>query len=178
MLLVGAIFTMAAYDIYLDDRSSPVDLHLIVEVILVVLCAGGAIYLARGWQRARRSIHDLGAELDANTAQVEAWRSRAESAGEAFRQAIDEQLRSWSLTPTEAKIARFLLEGYSHKEIAGATGRSERTARQHATAVYKKSGLAGRAELSAFFLQGLLLPAEGTVAQGGSAALRQRLTAR
>jgi len=36
--------------------------------------------------------------------------------------------------------------------------RSERTVRQHAVAVYRKSGLAGRAELSAFFLEDLLLP--------------------
>jgi hypothetical protein len=32
------------------------------------------------------------------------------------------------------------------------------TVRQHAVAVYRKSGLAGRAELSAFFLEDLLLP--------------------
>jgi hypothetical protein len=30
--------------------------------------------------------------------------------------------------------------------------------RQHAVSVYRKSGLAGRAELSAFFLEDLLLP--------------------
>ncbi len=30
--------------------------------------------------------------------------------------------------------------------------------RQHAVAVYRKSGLSGRAELSAFFLEDLLLP--------------------
>jgi hypothetical protein len=33
--------------------------------------------------------------------------------------------------------------------------------RQHAVAVYRKSGLAGRAELAAFFLEDLLLPAAG-----------------
>ncbi len=39
--------------------------------------------------------------------------------------------------------------------------RSERTVRQHAIAVYSKSGLAGRAELAAFFLEDLLLPQQG-----------------
>jgi hypothetical protein len=33
--------------------------------------------------------------------------------------------------------------------------RSERTVRQHAVAVYRKAGVAGRAELAAFFLSGL-----------------------
>jgi DNA-binding NarL/FixJ family response regulator len=39
-------------------------------------------------------------------------------------------------------------------------GRSERTVRQHAIAVYSKAKVAGRAELSAFFLEDLLLPAD------------------
>lgn len=49
-------------------------------------------------------------------------------------------------------------EGFSLKRIAALTGRSERTVRQHAVAVYDKSGLAGRAELSGFLLGDLLLP--------------------
>ena len=36
--------------------------------------------------------------------------------------------------------------------------RSERTVRRRAVSVYRKSGLAGRADLSAFFLEDLLLP--------------------
>jgi hypothetical protein len=32
--------------------------------------------------------------------------------------------------------------------------------RQHAVSVYRKSGLAGRAELSAFFLEDLMLPVD------------------
>jgi DNA-binding NarL/FixJ family response regulator len=54
----------------------------------------------------------------------------------------------------------FLLKGYGHKEIATLLGRSERTVRQHAVAVYRKSKLSGRAELAAFFLEDLLLPPE------------------
>jgi len=41
-----------------------------------------------------------------------------------------------------------------------ATGRSERTARQHAAAVYQKAGLGSRAELSADSLEDLLLPGQ------------------
>ena len=35
---------------------------------------------------------------------------------------------------------------------------SERTIREQARALYRKSGLSGRAELSAYFLEDLLLP--------------------
>ena len=51
-----------------------------------------------------------------------------------------------------------LLKGLGHKEAASVLDRSERTVRQHAVSVYRKSGLSGRAELAAFFLEDLLLP--------------------
>lgn len=63
-----------------------------------------------------------------------------------------------SSTPTEKQVALLLLKGLGLREAADVLGRSERTVRQHAVAVYKKSGLSGRAELSAFFLEDLLLP--------------------
>jgi hypothetical protein len=53
-----------------------------------------------------------------------------------------------------------LLKGYGLKEIAALTTRSERTVRQHASVVYDKAGLAGRAELAAYFLKDLMLPTE------------------
>jgi hypothetical protein len=53
-----------------------------------------------------------------------------------------------------------LLKGLGHREAAAVLERSERTVRQHAVSVYRKSGLAGRAELSAFFLEDLLLPVD------------------
>jgi DNA-binding NarL/FixJ family response regulator len=48
------------------------------------------------------------------------------------------------------------LKGLSLKDIALARGVSEKTVKQHNLTIYQKSGLAGRAELSAFFLQDLL----------------------
>ena len=61
-----------------------------------------------------------------------------------------------------------LLKGYGHKEIAALTGRSERTVRQHAGVVYDKAGLAGRAELAAYFLHDLMLPEEQRETSGAA----------
>jgi DNA-binding NarL/FixJ family response regulator len=74
-----------------------------------------------------------------------------------FSHAVDQQLTRWNLTPAEREVALLLLKGYGHKQIAARTGRSERTVRQHAVSVYEKSGLGGRAELAAFFLEGLIV---------------------
>jgi len=51
-----------------------------------------------------------------------------------------------------------MLKGLSHKRIARDSDTSERTVRQHAVAIYRKSGLSGRAALAGFFLESLLLP--------------------
>ncbi len=59
----------------------------------------------------------------------------------------------------ERETAILLLKGFSHREITSIAGKSEKTVRQHSVAIYRKSGLGGRAELSAFFLEDLLLPA-------------------
>ncbi len=51
-----------------------------------------------------------------------------------------------------------LLKGLSHKEVAEVRNTSEPTVRQQALVVYRKSGLRNRSDLSAFFLEDLLLP--------------------
>jgi DNA-binding CsgD family transcriptional regulator len=73
--------------------------------------------------------------------------------------AIDQQLDAWNLTPAEKEVAFLLLKGLSFKEVAPVRKASERTVRQQALAVYAKSGPAGGAELAAFFLEDLLVPA-------------------
>ncbi len=81
-------------------------------------------------------------------------------------QAIDRQLQAWKLTPTEREVALELLKGRSHKVIAAESGRSERTVRQHAVTIYQKAGVGGRAELGAFFLEGLILPGTSPAPKG------------
>ncbi|MEP5154509.1 helix-turn-helix transcriptional regulator [Planktotalea sp.] len=71
---------------------------------------------------------------------------------------IKAQFESWGLTAAEQEVALLLLKGLSMKEISKLRDVSERTIRQQATTVYSKSNLTGRAHLSAFFLEDLLLP--------------------
>ena len=101
---------------------------------------------------------ELGQRLEAHRAERDAWRESARSALEGLGRAIDARFDAWHLTPAERDVALLLLQGHGHKQIAAMTQRSERTVRQHAVAVYEKSGLRGRAELAAFFLGDLRLP--------------------
>ena len=75
-------------------------------------------------------------------------------------QAIEDQFRQWRLTGAEIDVAGLMLKGMSLKEIAIARDTSEATIRQQAQAIYRKSGLSGRAELAAYFLESLFEVAE------------------
>jgi DNA-binding CsgD family transcriptional regulator len=68
---------------------------------------------------------------------------------------IETEFSRWTLSDTEKDIAWLILKGVSFLEIAEMRNRSERTIRQQAGAIYAKSGLRSRAELSAFFLEDL-----------------------
>ena len=144
--------------------------HYLFEGALLVFSLATIVWLWVGWMRMRRSLAGARAESVAHRDERDAWRARSDKLLRGLGGEIDTQLRRWNLTPAERETALLLLKGYGHKEVAALCHRSERTVRQHAVAVYRKSGLSGRAELSAFFLEDLLLPVEHLAgsAQGAS----------
>jgi DNA-binding CsgD family transcriptional regulator len=71
---------------------------------------------------------------------------------------MENQLDRWGLTVAEKEVSFLLLKGLSNKEIAEVRKTSAQTVRSQTNAIYTKSGLSGRSELSAFFLEDLLLP--------------------
>lgn len=162
-LVLAALFALimvaAAADLAMDRPPTPWSLHVLAEATLVLMSLGAASYLAWGWYSALREVQSLEAEVAERQAERDAWKGRAGRLLEGLSEAMADQFSSWELTGAERETALMLLKGYSHKRIGKLTNRSERTVRQHSVAVYRKSGLAGRSELSAFFLEDLLLPA-------------------
>ena len=154
-----AIVVAAIVDLALDAPESWLSLHVLVELVLITLSLGAALYFGRGWLESQASVGRLERLLTERQAERDAWRGNTERLLEGLARAIDDQLRTWGLSDAERETALMLLKGYSHKRIARLTSRSERTVRQHAVAVYRKSGLAGRAELAGFLLEGLATPA-------------------
>ncbi len=155
-------------DLLLDRPTSLFTPHVLFELTLILVSLTSLVQLALQWRRtsarlagSERSLADAQRSLEERKAERDAWRKSAEGALAGLGQAIDRQFAAWGLTPTEAEVALFLLKGLGHKQIAGMTGRSERTIRQHAVAVYHKAGVGGRAELAAYFLQDLMLPNGG-----------------
>lgn len=88
----------------------------------------------------------------------ETWSKKAQDLLSGLSGMINEQMNLWGLSQAEKQIALLILKGLSLKEIATVRNTSERTVRQQATKIYYKAGINNRAELSAFFLEDLLLP--------------------
>ena len=100
----------------------------------------------------------LETDLASKNADLLAWKEKASHYIRGLSESIDAQLSDWKLTRAEKEVAILLLKGFSLRELAELRGTSERTVRQQATKIYDKAGLRGRAELSAFFLEDLMLP--------------------
>jgi DNA-binding NarL/FixJ family response regulator len=81
-------------------------------------------------------------------------RIKLKKVAEEYHIQLQEQFNLWGLTPKEQEIALLLLKGLSVKEIASIRYRSERTVRHQASAIYRKSDVAGRHEFSAWFFVG------------------------
>jgi len=105
----------------------------------------------------RKTIR-LESDLASKNADLQHWKARAASHLKGLSTSIDEQLNNWQLTRAEKEVAIMLLKGFSLRDLASMRGTSERTVRQQAACIYNKAGLQGRAELSAFFLEDLMLP--------------------
>lgn len=149
--LFVAIAVLIGWDLIADYREGAHWGHIAVELFILLVAATGAVLL---WVQFRQTRLDLAdARVDA-----EQWRNESRELLRGLGIAIEKQFVAWDLTKAEAEVGLFLLKGFSHKEIAGIRLTSERTAREQARALYRKSGLPGRSALSAFFLEDLLLP--------------------
>src|SRR5262245_18790484 len=117
--------------------------------------------LAVGRKRSARldlELASVRAELLRSNAEARRWNVEAQPVLEGLGRAIDRQFDRWGLTPAEREVALLQPKGRRHRAIAELRNTSERTVRQQALAIYRKSGLDGRSDLAAFFLEDLLLP--------------------
>ncbi|HJW09617.1 MAG TPA: helix-turn-helix transcriptional regulator [Holophagaceae bacterium] len=132
--------------------------HLALEGLAGAASLVLGLRLLRALRRKGRSIARLELALRASQEEARRWRGEAAQVLQGLGAALDHQFGRWQLSPAEREVALLLLKGFSTRDIAGMRDTSERTVRQQAQDVYRKAGLSGRAELSAFFLEDLFLP--------------------
>ena len=74
----------------------------------------------------------------------------------AFHALVEERFKEWGLTPAERDVAFFVLKGFSTSEIATLRSTSDGTVKAQTAAIYRKSGVSGRAQLVSLFIEDLL----------------------
>lgn len=158
-LTFAAIAVLMALDLAGDRDTGAEPGHLLVEALVMVAAIGGAFMLWRMLRVAEARAASLDVDLAATRAEAARFQAEAAEALRGLGEAIDTQFKRWQLTPAEREVGLLLLKGLSHREVADLRTTSEQTVRQQALVVYRKAGLRNRAELSAFFLEDLLLPA-------------------
>lgn len=157
--VLALIALLAGIDLAVDLREGVTPWHVAAEATVAVAACFGVFFLLRGAWQLRRRLEVQGRDFSAFRQQAETWRTGSKKYLDGLSLSINMQLDQWHLSAAEKEVAFLLLKGLSLKEIAAARGTSEKTARVQSSAVYTKSGLAGRSELSAFFLEDLLPPA-------------------
>lgn len=154
-VLLGIIF-FVSYDVWSDYQSGSSLSHMAVETITVILASVGTVLILTQNSALRSEVKLTQNALAELKQQAMQWKTENQSLIKGLSEAIDKQMQEWSFTPSEKEVALLLLKGLSFKEISGLRDTTEKTVRHHAQKIYEKSNLAGRAELSAFFLEDLL----------------------
>ena len=129
-------------DVFQMDIASPWVDHNAIELITAVFLAFalGAI----GWQIKLLLREHRDARVFVQVASGE------------LLEVIYAKFYDWKLSPSERDIALLLIKGLSIQEISDLRDTSPGTVKSQSSAIYQKSGVAGRNELAAYFVEDLL----------------------
>ncbi len=164
VFLALVIFGLSAFDLLREPVFPPWGEVIpdVIEKLVLVGAMAAVAWTVHGLIELRHDHEALGNNIARSAAHGDAWRVQRRREIEALGQAIEDQFKQWHLTTAEIDVAGLMLKGMSLKEIALARDTSEATIRQQAQSIYRKSGLSGRAELSAYFLESLFETADDT----------------
>jgi len=159
-----------AWDLFIDAGMGTSINHIVLEAVIVI--GSVAIFLRvmylifnREREKHKKIHHELLKQVNSITLESlklrednKKYKEDSQKLLKGIGEIIDLQFDEWQLSKSEKDVAILLLKGLSHKEIADIRNTSEKTIRQQSSQIYAKSNLEGRAQLSAFFLEDLLLP--------------------
>lgn len=154
--ILSIVALMVALDLFTDSQEGVVWWHVLIEGGAGLAALLGIFYFAKDSFQIKHRLSDSLNENIELRKEAREWKLEAQKYIDGLSQSIDQQLTKWNLTAAEKEVALLLLKGLSLKEIADIRKTTEKTSRAQSIAIYAKSGLAGRSELAAFFLEDLL----------------------
>lgn len=160
-IISGIFFSFLAFssfmDIYHDGKDALSTGHIVLEVCTLILSIAAASFFTFNAIKMTKRNLALEQAVRSESEQKEIYKKKVLQFSAGLSSAIEDEFNVWGLTKTEKDIGFLMLKGLLTKEIADIQGSQDKTIRHHCSAIYKKSGLSGRSELSAYFLEDLLV---------------------
>ena len=155
--MLAVVIIINTTDFIKDIHQGDELLHIGLEIVTVFLSFWGIGMLIKSIQHRSKQISDLNITVEKAKSDLELSHSKLKEIGREYSKYIHKQFEAWKLTPSEKEVALILLKGLSFKEIAEVRNTKEKTVRQQASTIYKKSKVSGRHEFSAWFFEDMLI---------------------
>ncbi|MBL1140981.1 MAG: DNA-binding response regulator [Proteobacteria bacterium] len=156
-ILIFTIVVVASGADLIDDLSHGADTgHIVKEAIIVFFSFLAIVWFLIELLKQKREIKSLQLALKTATKPKTVPDEYVLETRKQLRDVITQQFSDWNLTSSEIEIGWLLLKGLSLKEIAIIRNTQEKTVRQQASAIYKKSAIEGRHAFSAWFIEDIL----------------------
>lgn len=156
MTLISFYLCFEVFEEYLDYYGYGAPGFLKYEFVVVLICLIATAYIAYSIIQQNKKHTEIQQDLIKVKDQLEGSSIRLKEGKEKYQEVIQWQFKEWTLSPSEQEVALLILKGLSIKEISNARSTKEKTVRSQASAIYNKSNLWGRHELSAWFFEDLL----------------------
>jgi DNA-binding CsgD family transcriptional regulator len=128
-----------------------------LKLLTVVLSLWGVTMLIRMIKDQSKEMSALHKKVERTENDLELSHVKLKEIGREYSKYLHKQFDAWELTPSEKEVALILLKGLSFKEMAEVRHTKEKTIRQQASTIYRKSNVSGRHEFSAWFFEDMLV---------------------
>jgi DNA-binding CsgD family transcriptional regulator len=162
----SALVADGVLDLVVDVGIGASSGHILGEVFFIVAALVANTMVWSRFLGVRSEAQVLALELGEARAEAESWRREAYDVLRGLAVAIERTFDRWKLSASERELALLLLKGLPEEQIAEQRRATGREIREQASEIYRKSGLTGRAELLAFFVDDLLPAKVGHQAAG------------
>lgn len=148
-------FSSTMKEIFIDSALELPRLFILLYALFYI----HKLYLSEGHRKVA-----LEKSLVSSQREATMWEQKSRYYLKEFASYIESEFDRWNLTKSEREVALLIIRGKSSKDIAALRFTSDRTIRNQCQSIYEKSGLAGRHELSAYFLE-KIIPGQESVSE-------------
>lgn len=158
--LLAIIFALIVLDVALDVIEGlpmkELAYDLLLEGIIMAVVLHTARFIWKKFVVTKEKKEAIKTDLEKTKALASAWERKSKQFIQEFQAHLSQKFEDWDLSKSEKEISLLLLQGKSSKEIAAFRFTSERTIRNQCRSIYEKSGLSGKNEFSAYFLNEMI----------------------